>query len=870
MKGGCDSPDQADTQAVVNAVAILEQCQKIEQQIDAAADSSVALALEYGIVDNPELLCFIRDKEQTKSLKAYSLIAAEVVMLAETLLPKLPAEIKNSISRLLDSNRRHSSNELNQIISSLNITEDLEHDRVRVFSDLLKSVISLKEDLVFKPDSYREERTIFSVQQCLKSIENSQKLCHFDNDVTEQLASIRSELAEIISAQSRIKYLSDLPRISADGFVRSTIHYQAPEVLRSERIRRGLDPDVCEVCVIGGGPGGISSSIFLGERGIDTVTFESGFFGQAFSDARAKMVHQMRTDQMLSSIVPAGLLPVDMEQKYGMPAFRRKMDLKRRSDKALEEIEKRYGYDPEFDSQRLRDPDDPTAPIRRNELFAYLAYLAEKAAELESVSMIEQSPVTRIEKDPESGLFIVETAQGHKIKAKKLVVGCGFVGPEGEFARAIPVMDRLARENPGQVLTIESEHDLTRKNSQLKELAEQVCGRATPETGTGQLVVSHAVLGHSEIKQYIQALPAGTRLAVIGSGESAAKSVLEILALNPNVRVDLFSSKKLEPYQYQFPNPALPGNPALRSLVDREFADKMREITRKEFGSPIVADTMLTLLREVEGGRVRIFELGRHFSDENLDIRLKTDPETGQTVTEVSLPEEAKEIRSSLKAQENEWARAGLISSGSILPDDRLLSRINGPIIVATGYDRKRLRTSHPLLKQLLDQGLVAIDPKTGGLDLDDRLGLASSQDPNIFLVGSLEPESVFDTAIPGISMRSLVVSRAIENRDETYEYIKSQRNILRRLLRERLDEVQKDNGLTESRPEFIPPEARFPRDGLLQSLSSNCGCSSDAATELLIKRADELQSRIRTALKNGPLKKEPWYKRLVRRFNVR
>lgn len=749
---------------------------------------------------------------------------------------------------------------LNQYEGSPSSLSKKELDTVLSF---ISSLPAIREGMYAGNDAYREERLLIASLPAYElacelsgatSSSGSQSFNSLGKSVLEEIQIIREN-------QSNIKFLSDMPRISADGLTRTRIHYQEPRVLRALRQRDGLDPVECEVCVIGGGPGGISAAIHLGEQGVDTVVLEAGYFGQAFSDARAKLVHQMRTDENLSSITQVGLVGHHMHETYGMARFLTNENLRNKAAEALQQLQESSGYECEFDSQNLRSKDDPSNPVRRSELFAYLAYLAQKASELPGVYMLEQAPVSSAHWDACSKRFIVKSAAGHELHAKKLVVGCGFVGPEAEWARFLPDIENLSSRHPDKLILIKNEHDLTSRNGNLKDF---LAGSSSPSEGAArpQIVMSHALLGHSEMRQSISLLPEGTRAAVIGGGESAAKGALEILALNPRAKVDLFVSGRLEPYQYQFPRTARAGNPALRAIADPEFADEVASITRQTFRTPIVTDTMLTLLEEVKKGRIRIFELGEHFSSKSLDLKIKEHPQSRQVETHICLKAGESRVRQALVKQQSEWREYGVLPAGKdlISADSDTLSIIDGPLVIATGYDKRKLSAKHPLLQQLIKDGALSLTEDGTGIELDSQHGLSSKKCPELFFVGSVRAGSPFDTALLGISVRSKIVADALRDEDATRRFLRDYAINARRDEKVNFSSVLRQNGIADKHghPSKLEPEIRFPGDGLLQQLADQPYRRQSPAVRLTLQRADSLQERVREALRAGPLK-ESW-----------
>jgi hypothetical protein len=676
---------------------------------------------------------------------------------------------------------------------------------------------------------------------------------------TAPVAEISSNLKLVTHIQGAVKSATDFPKITADGVVRSRIFTQFPDMLRTSRTSKGLDPDVCEVVIIGGGPAGIASAYNLGRSNIDTVLFEAGYLAQGMSDSRAKSVHVMRTNAQASSLFRKGLVPDEIFKEVGMPEVLKKLGLRSEARSAREALERQskdrplapehLSSPPEIQYPRDYQEGEYDDPVTRAEVFSYFQYVAERAACL-SCSILEQAPVTTIRKG-EDGLFEVRTAEGHQIKAKKLIVASGFVGPDGEFTRAIPDLEQLVRDNPERIIPVQNDNDLARVVKSIECIPDRLHNGHDQQETVPQLFLSDLYLGREETRGCIEHLPADSLSAVVGSGESAAKAALEILSINPDSKVALFVKGRLEPSQFQFAVPRLNGDFVVRGLREPGFGRELLKHQKSVFGTPITPDTMEDVLKEVRKGRIKVYELGEYFSEDTLDLTsVESD---GRAALKITIDPNARNVSQNLLQQQREWKKVGLLPEDTSLVhkegDRDSLCLIDGVVVIAAGYNRQRLHSDHPIMRQLLDAGLMDLNDRVqsrgeGEVLLDTLERLKCTADPDLYLVGADNMQTPTDGAFAGIGARAYLVSEQI-----AAELKGQDRPEILDELDEKVSQWQQDDrrlllGSTPS--ELWSSERRFPGNTQLIALSERQaqGYVLTPEQELILSRADALETR--------------------------
>lgn len=539
-------------------------------------------------------------------------------------------------------------------------------------------------------------------------------------------------LAELTEKAALWRALEDFPKLKADGILRSQQYYVAPAHMMAQMAALDWEFDeptglpIADTIVVGGGPGGLASAYHLAERGTRTVMFEAGHIGQGFSDAGAQSVHQLRTNGAASNLIYTGnanQLGVDISLHRHLAGARKKCN-EARQDWSEASGEELHGL------SHVRGSES-SYPAHRSELFEHMSHVAHGLASHYPDTLVsENSPVSKIEKVPGSELFKVTTERGHEVLTRSLVMATGFVGGDGEHARSLSIFQTLEDQANSGVTVLPNDHDLFRDNDTLDQEL---------------LVFSERLIGRPEIRERVKDLPAGSRLAVIGGGESATKGALEALHLNPDIVLDLYTSAPLEPYQTQIPTNVIAPVVTEGGIRFSEVADKTLEEVRN-FRTPVTSDTLNELLELESQGRVRIHELGKRFNERTVEVTPKTT--NGSTRLEVNLTD--PEVAANLRKQREEWVNSGLYGEQPPTGDPAVLPPAD-MVMVAAGYDSKSRRAG-PLLKQLEAQDLIEFE---GNHVVYGEDGLTSSKNPMVSFNTAGAVAMASDTAIPGRAVRA-------------------------------------------------------------------------------------------------------------------
>ncbi|MCA9779940.1 MAG: hypothetical protein KC800_24595, partial [Candidatus Eremiobacteraeota bacterium] len=443
------------------------------------------------------------------------------------------------------------------------------------------------------------------------------------------------------------------------------------------------------------------------------------------SDASAQSVHQLRTTAFSSDLIYTNSrtdLGIDVSLRRHQEAIRDKGYAAKESWNALR-------------GEEDHSTNEGSGALNRNNLFEHMVQIGHGlATKYPDTFLLENSPITSItkEKRGKDTLFRVKSDKGHEMLTRSLVMATGFVGSNGEYARGLQQFGDLEKSKPEAMTVLGSDHDLVGKNDQLLDRKQA-------------LVFSDRLIGRPEIRARIKSMPAGSTLAVVGSGESAAKGTIEALHLNPELKVDLYTKNPLEPYQVQIPVSHFSSIVSENAIKDKGLADQ----TLKEFEqlqTPITTETMKDLLTFESEGRLRIREMGKRFNDETVKVELN---EGEHPSFKLTLKDD--EVSQTLKEQRESWTSAGLYGANppteapDSFPDADM-------VMMAIGYDTSRVNAS-PLMQQLIDQGLV--DIKDGRVQYGED-GLTSSLNPQIGFNTASAVRMSADTALPGRAIRGL------------------------------------------------------------------------------------------------------------------
>ncbi len=518
-----------------------------------------------------------------------------------------------------------------------------------------------------------------------------------------------------------LQCLTDLPALSADGLSRTRIHYVAPETFQDICRQRDWEiaPDgspVADVVIVGAGPGGLATSYHLAQKGARVVTLEGGYAAQAFSDAGAPCVHSMRTDRLLTSLVRTGHALEDLSTVMGLPAGLGQIVA--HASQARKLLWETTGHRIQGLPENIEST-NRYQPAARAELYEHFQQIANYvAADCPNSFLIERSPVQQIRRD--QNLFYLETSQGHKLYARKLVMATGLVQEGGSNAKSLAILQNLVDEHPEQYLLLQEDQNLIEKAQLMKE--------------DRQWIVTDRLLGRPEVKLALHQLPGQARVAVVGSGESAIKAALEVLSQNPTLKVDLFSKAPLEAAQVQVPGENFHPVVLEQATRDPGYAEFSKERFAR-FDTPVTPRSMIEALQEVGAGRLRIHELGSYFDEHSVSIQPSGMNRSSITFT-------SAEVRANLSKQRQEWESQGLRQPALNQIDNIAM------VIQAAGYSREKLPL-HPLAQQLQEQALLKM--QAGQPELD---GLTSAACPDLAFNSSMLLGTAADSAIPGMAVR--------------------------------------------------------------------------------------------------------------------
>lgn len=531
-------------------------------------------------------------------------------------------------------------------------------------------------------------------------------------------------------ARSRLlRALLDLPRLTAEGMVRVKLRVPSAEALKTElltagwKTRRGVP--IADAVIVGGGPAGLSTALQAADKGAKVVLFESGWLAQSFSDAAMKPVYRMRTNSTRNSLAQEPFSDPGLVARAGLAAGLGAIRSEgRAADAARFSLD---GRPPLGRAAESLGDEDAASASARVELLQHFAKTADEVERLGS-RIVENAPVESARKRAD-GLWEVRTAAGHRVLARKLVLAQGQVGGAIQHTKdAAPAAEALPEDAR---IILNGRADLEARAAQIASAVRALRrGRAPPRLP----VVHDSLLGSPEVREYLALLPKGRSAAVIGSGESAAKAVMDLLRVNPGLTVHLYVKDALAQAQLQIPAAHAAPDAIRKAQEDPATAARTLE-EWKAFGTPITPATYADLKDEEAHGRVVVHALGARFD-----------------------------------AREGGSIRAAWDGASLRLASAAGAARITGALVWASGYDRRALRAD-PLTSSLERAGLLR---RVGGKGFDaeefavgpDRL--ASAADPDLYVVGAQSFALSADSAIPGAVARAARLAEAISRPPST------------------------------------------------------------------------------------------------------
>jgi len=574
------------------------------------------------------------------------------------------------------------------------------------------------------------------------------------------LAALRSMAEEGGDEREKalVSVLADLPRVTAEGMIRSSI--SAPSSKKLDALQKRWAKDkrgrpIADAVIIGAGPAGLSAALHAAHLGLKTVVFEAGYAAQSFTDAGMKAVYRMRTPTTRNSLVQAPFSPPALVESMSMaaklPAYRAK------GQAADTELYARTGLPPLEGARKGLDAFDPAIASARNELLQHFSDVAVEIARKGGI-VAELSPVASVVKESD-GLFTI-TANGRVQRARKLVMAQGQVGTSIEHAR-VPGDLAVALSDAGlDSLLIRDYRDLAHASAQLDAWQRSVAAGRRPAK---RLVLNDALLGSSEMERAFRLLPAGTKAMIVGSGESAVKAAVAALRLNPGLSVDLFVKDQLQAAQLQIPTAHAAPDAIARALSNLD--DAARTITEwEEFGTPVTPATLADLEALKASGRLRVIALGKKC----IAAACGTGVDPAHTIEVAVSMRGGRKILSVYASDPAVIAqlRKDGIGSREDGTGRWLVSEIDGPLISAVGYDRSSLRRD-PLTKSLVDdRRLVPTNGKTKATANEFMMSrwnpLVSAADSDIYFAGAQNVTMSADSAIPGFVARAAAVAMDI------------------------------------------------------------------------------------------------------------
>jgi hypothetical protein len=636
-------------------------------------------------------------------------------------------------------------------------------DVKRVSKDLLKTVRAVEGVLKNAANAAQQDQAILLLNPAITALEDllkkgvqipgKENRYPISRDFRGPLDRTLSILKQVRDHQGNLKALSDTCLMMADNVIRDRVYFMPPFALERAMMRNWGDK-VADLVVVGAGPAGLSTALHSVDAGLKTIICEGGYVAQSFSNQLMQPVHVMRTNALLSSMTRQGASPDALHQEYAMAKF---LDtLRRKSVQAFHGILEMTGRTIIGNPPDITQVGKVDVPVARNELFQYFEQIADTIASHKKGIILEQSPVSSI-KRIRKGLFEVMTRQGHKFYAKNVVMANGQVGMEGQYIRSARPLVDLVSHDQKHYLPLSNRSDLVSANTRLEKL---IKGIRSGKPSKIQPIIADPLLGSPQMNELIRALPPNTRCAVVGGGESGAKGLVELFNINPDLMADWFVEKIPKGIQFQVPTYNTSPDYMQDCIADPAKASQSIEEWRKDFGVPITPQTLSDLTALASSGRVRIFELGKKFTEQTVELQPYAQGKAFGTEIMVRDPEIIREL---LKKSPEQVAN--LRAEKSKL----LLSQVNGVIVSAIGYDRKAMREQDPLFQDLLNQGLVQLVGGDSSFRNNEVVlgedGISSALDPNFYFIGSANYGMAADSAIFSMPVRANRIVETIHQR---------------------------------------------------------------------------------------------------------
>jgi hypothetical protein len=351
----------------------------------------------------------------------------------------------------------------------------------------------------------------------------------------------------LIRLQTEFKQRHDFLSLTSDGFIRTNVqHIPGHKILDTLRERWGTTrPDIV---VAGAGPTGIVQALLYGLLGYKVLLVDKGFAGATWADKLNLAVHVLRSPAVRNDIGFASFPLIErlIGFKDHLPLYR----LLAQTGRAwLEEITGIEGYADSGLPKEVRElTNTPEAkgdvlaqPSSRGELYLQLFALLNIAISRGNVILLEETPVTK-------SVYVSDRGAGHwdvtfrtddplspeltLSTTHPLHNATGFSGTRGEFSNIPHVFEEWATRGS---------HFLVRDGFELDQPATL---EHLSHEGSTPLIVTSPLVGHPAFIEYVRGLPEGTKVAVVGDGESALKTLKTLSDLNPKLSLILFAKEE--------------------------------------------------------------------------------------------------------------------------------------------------------------------------------------------------------------------------------------------------------------------------------------------------------------------------------------
>ena len=462
-----------------------------------------------------------------------------------------------------------------------------------------------------------------------------------------------------------------------------------------------------DVVIIGAGAAGLATGIQAVDHDLKTVVLEGGFIAQSFSDAFMNF-WRMRTPAFRFSLVQKGfdssrLQDLNLSNPDVLSGFRKlaleaAQEVRRTLNKDFS-IAQPAGYD---------NPANATVPLARAEAFEHFISVANAIVQRGGL-IRENDPVVSVNKR-QDGLYLVRTSKGLTVLAKNIVYATGL-GNE----RVAEILNSVLKDGPDKYQSISNPGEIPAKGVDRTKLP----------------LLNSQVLNDPLIVEFIQSLPPGSSIGVIGGGQSAGNSVAFVHSIRPDVVVHLFTRSALKVHGSQMPAGFRKAHLMWEYVND--------EVLRRESwskGGPEAVDTPITppifnhINTSIENGTTIVHVLGKYFDPDNYVIQTE-----GQTAVVID-----KETDKQIAVIEH----GGFISAVGFT--------LKSPERNALYHDAE----ANGLI-QLNSKGIITVDPKNG---------LTSTLDPHIYPAGVqlLSEGAVTDGSTHGTVVRARAIVESIIN----------------------------------------------------------------------------------------------------------